>query len=107
MTRAYVYTVLPSLFSSTKLSTTSEVVGTLLQDRATTIAGKLGPGPALIPVTLTLEAERGSRRTFNFGVVKDQLFTPADDLLGARQHACCRTSGRTARRPSRSRVRRR
>ncbi len=76
MTRAYVYTVLPSLFSSTKLSTTSEVIGTLLQDRATTIAGKLGPGPALIPVTLTLEAERGSRRTFNFGVVKDQLFTP-------------------------------
>jgi hypothetical protein len=76
MTRAYVYTVLPSLFSSTKLSTTSEVIGTLLQDRATTIAGKLGPGPALIPVTLTLEAERGPRRTFNFGVVKDQLFTP-------------------------------
>jgi hypothetical protein len=76
MTRAYVYTVLPSLFSSTKLSTTSEVIGTLLQDRATTIAGRLGPGPALIPVTLTLEAERGSRRTFNFGVVKDQLFTP-------------------------------
>jgi SpoIVB peptidase S55 len=76
MTRAYVYTVLPSLFSSTKLSTTSEVIGTLLQDRATTIAGKLGSGPALIPVTLTLEAERGSRRTFNFGVVKDQLFTP-------------------------------
>ncbi len=76
MTRAYVYTVLPSLFSSTKLSTTSEVIGTLLQDRATTIAGRLGPGPATIPVTLTLEAERGSRETFNFSVVKDQLFTP-------------------------------
>ncbi len=45
MTRAYVYTVLPSLFSSTKLSTTGEVIGTLLQDRATTIAGRLGPGP--------------------------------------------------------------
>jgi hypothetical protein len=76
MTRAYVYTVLPSLFSSTKLSTTSDVIGTLLQDRPTTIAGRLGPGPALIPVTLTLETERGTSRTFNFGVVKDQLFTP-------------------------------
>jgi hypothetical protein len=76
MTRAYVYTILPSLFSSTKLSTTSDVIGTLLQDRATTIAGRLGPGPALVPVTLTLEAERGARQTFNFGVVKDQLFTP-------------------------------
>jgi hypothetical protein len=76
MTRAYVYTILPSLFSSTKLSTTSEVIGTLLQDRATTIAGRLGPGPAVVPVSLTLEAERGARQTFNFSVVKDQLFTP-------------------------------
>jgi hypothetical protein len=77
MTRAYVYTVLPSLFSSTKLSTTNEVIGTVLQDRATTIAGRLGPGPALIPVTLTLESEQhATKRTFNFGVVKDQLFTP-------------------------------
>ena len=76
MTRAYVYTILPSLFSSTKLSTTSEVIGTLLQDRATTIAGRLGPGPAVVPVSLTIEAERGARQTFNFGVVKDQLFTP-------------------------------
>ena len=45
MTRAYVYTVLPSLFSSIKLSTTGEVIGTFLQDRATAIAGTLGPAP--------------------------------------------------------------
>jgi ABC-type proline/glycine betaine transport system permease subunit len=76
MTRAYVYTLLPSLFSSSKLSTTGEVIGTLLQDRATAIAGRLGPGPKLIPVTLNLESERGQKRTFHFGVVKDQLFTP-------------------------------
>jgi hypothetical protein len=76
MTRAYVYTVLPSLYLSTKLSMTGEVIGTLLQDRATAIAGRLGPGPALIPVTLALEADRGTERTFKFGVVKDQLFTP-------------------------------
>ena len=76
MTRAYVYTVLPSLFSSSKLSTTGEVIGTLLQDRATAIAGRLGPGPKLIPITLNLESERGQTRTFHFGVVNDQLFTP-------------------------------
>jgi len=77
MTRAYVYTVLPSLYSSTKLSTTGEVIGTLLQDRATAIAGRLGPGPRLIPVTMTLESARaGSARTFHFGVVKDQLLSP-------------------------------
>jgi hypothetical protein len=77
MTRAYVYTVLPSLFSSVKLSSTNEVIGTFTQDRATAIAGRLGSGPNLLPVTLTLEADRGAlKRTFKFEVVRDQLFTP-------------------------------
>jgi len=77
LTRAYVYTLLPSLYSSSKLTVTGETIGTLLQDRATTIAGRLGAGPRLIPVTMTLESGRdASKRTFKFGVVKDQLLTP-------------------------------
>jgi hypothetical protein len=76
MTRAYVYTVLPSLFSSMKLSSTGEVIGTFLQDRATAIAGRLGAGPRMIPITLTLESDRSPKRTFHFGVVNDQLFAP-------------------------------
>ena len=76
MTRAYVYTVLPSLFSSVKVSTTSDVIGTFSQDRPTTVAGRLGPGPAMIPITLTLETDRGPKRTFHFGVVNDPMFTP-------------------------------
>jgi len=76
MTRAYVYTVLPSLFSSFKLSTTGEVIGTFLQDRATAIAGRVGPGPRMIPVTINLTQARGSSRTFHFDVVNDQMFTP-------------------------------
>ena len=62
MTRAYVYTVLPSLFSSIKLSTTGEVIGTFLQDRATAIAGRLGPGPRMIPVTHDARRRRAARR---------------------------------------------
>ncbi len=77
MTRAYVYTVLPSLFSSAKLSSTGEVIGSFQQDRATAIAGRLGPGPSLLPVTVTLDAERGGgSRSFKFGSVKDQMFGP-------------------------------
>ena len=76
MTRAYVYTVLPSLASSLKLSTTGDVIGTFLQDRATAIAGRLGPGPHMIPMTLTIDSDRGEAHTFRFGVVNDQLFTP-------------------------------
>ena len=76
MTRAYVYAVLPSLSASLKLSTTGEVLGTFLQDRATAIAGRLGSGPRMVPITLTLESDRSPKRTFHFGVVNDQLFTP-------------------------------
>ena len=76
MTRAYVYTVLPSLFSSMKLSTTGETIGTVVQDRATAIAGRLGKGPRMIPVTVSLESGRGPKQTFNFRVVNDQLFGP-------------------------------
>src|SRR5205823_6806898 len=69
MTRAYVYTVLPSLASSLKLSTTGDIIGTFLQDRATAIAGRLGPGPRMIPISLTLESERGQQHTFHYNVV--------------------------------------
>jgi hypothetical protein len=76
MTRARVLAVLPSLSSSMKIASTGEVIGIVQQDRATTIAGTLGPGPAMIPVTLTLNAERGTRRQFKMSMVNDQLLTP-------------------------------
>jgi hypothetical protein len=76
MTRAHVFTVLPSLAASQKIASTGEVIGIVSQDRATTIAGTLGPGPSMIPVKLTLNSERGTRKTFNIGIVRDQLFTP-------------------------------
>jgi hypothetical protein len=76
MTRAYVYTVLPSLFSSSKLSTTGEVIGTFTEDRATAIAGRLGPPPRTVPVTLTLQSDRVPTHVFHFNVVRDELFTP-------------------------------
>ncbi len=76
MTRAEVQVVLPSLMSSSKLASFGEIVGTVQQDRATAIAGRLGPAPSLIPVTITLNSDRGPSRTFSFGVVRDFTFTP-------------------------------
>jgi len=76
LTRAYVHTILPSLFSSSKLASTGEIIGTMQQDRATAIAGTLGAGPALIPINLKLTSDRGTTKTFKMSVVNDQLFTP-------------------------------
>jgi hypothetical protein len=85
LTRAYVHTVLPSMMVSFKISSLGETIGTMHQDRATAIAGTLGKGPALVPMTVTLQrsADRGERlasdgekRTFKYMLVNDQLFTP-------------------------------
>ncbi len=76
MTRAYVHTLLPSLLSSMKISSTGAIIGTVQQDRATTIAGVIGKGPTLIPIKISLDTERGLKKTFEFSVVNDQLFTP-------------------------------
>jgi len=80
LTRAYVYTMLPSLMTSFKISSMGDTIGTMQQDRATAIAGTLGKGPALVPMTVTLQSDRGqgpaSPRVLKYQVVNDQLFTP-------------------------------
>jgi hypothetical protein len=80
MTRAYVYAILPSLMSSFKISSMGEVIGTMQQDRATAIAGTLGKGPAVVPMAVTLNSAREAggtvKRSFNFTVANDQVFTP-------------------------------
>jgi hypothetical protein len=76
MTRAYVHTILPSLFSSSKLASTGEIIGVVQQDRATAIAGTLGAGPTLIPITLKLTSDHGTSKAFKMSIVNDQLFTP-------------------------------
>jgi hypothetical protein len=76
MTKAYIHALLPSMTSSMKISTLGDVIGTVSQDRATTIAGLTGAAPATIPVKISLESERGFKKAFEFQVVSDQLFTP-------------------------------
>jgi len=76
MTRAYVHALLPSLASSSKLATTGETIGTITEDRATAVAGLLGPGPSMIPVRIALDQGGGSRREFRFRVARDEAFTP-------------------------------
>jgi hypothetical protein len=76
MTKAYIHMLLPSMTSSMKISTLGDVIGTVQQDRATTIAGLTGSGPSTIPVKISLESERGFKKQFEFKVVNDQLFTP-------------------------------
>ena len=76
------HAVLPSLMTSFKIASLGETIGTLQQDRATAIAGTLGIGAGLVPMTVTLErsdasgASAGDKRTFKYQLVNDQMFTP-------------------------------
>jgi hypothetical protein len=76
LTEADVHVVLPSLLTSSKLASFGRVVGTVQQDRATAVAGRLGAGPTMIPVSITLNSDRTTSRTFTFSMVRDHTFTP-------------------------------
>lgn len=76
MTQAYIHTLLPSMTSSMKIATLGDVIGTVRQDRATTIAGLTGDGPSTIPVKISLESDRGFKKQFEFRVVNDQMLAP-------------------------------
>ena len=74
--KAWVYSVFPSLQVTWKIAAALDAVGTMDQDRTTTIAGRLGAPPRMIPVEVRLRAPRTAERTFRFRMVEDELFTP-------------------------------
>jgi hypothetical protein len=76
MSESHVVTVIPNLNNSFKLAVPDQMVGTMTQDRATGVFGKLGQAPKMIPVKLNLETSRGQTETFDFEVAKDDFLTP-------------------------------
>ena len=73
---ADIHLVLPSLLASSKLASFGETLGIVQQDRATAVAGRIGAGPKMMPMSITLNSDRVPSRTFTFSVVKDHTFTP-------------------------------
>lgn len=75
MTRAHVVTTLASSMASTKIISTGGTIGTLTQDRSSAIMGKLGAGPAMIPVDVTLVTPSAEKK-FHFEVIESPQLTP-------------------------------
>lgn len=76
MFESSVVTVVPSVNNSFKLAVPNEMVGTMTQDRATGVFGKIGQTAKMIPVKLNLETSRGQTQSYNFEVAKDEFLTP-------------------------------
>jgi len=76
MSESHVVTVIPSLNNSFKLAVPDSMVGTMTQDRATGVFGKLGQSPKMIPVRMNVTTSRGQTDVVNFEVAKDDYLTP-------------------------------
>ncbi|HUR97301.1 MAG TPA: hypothetical protein VMZ26_04455 [Pyrinomonadaceae bacterium] len=76
MAESHVVAVVPSVNNSFKLSVPDSMVGTMTQDRATGVYGKLGQSPKMIPVRINVTSSRGQTEVINFEVAKDDFLTP-------------------------------
>ena len=76
MSESHVVTVVPNLNNSFKLAVPDALVGSMTQDRATGVYGKLGQSPRMIPVNVNLETSRGQKQNLHFEVAKDDFLTP-------------------------------
>lgn len=85
MARAEIVTILPSNENSLKVANTGEIIGTVDQDRLSAVAGRIGPGPEMIPVEISVAPTDGKERSLNFRAVRHPQLTPLAIGTGAAQ----------------------
>jgi hypothetical protein len=76
MSESSVVTVIPSVNNSFKLAVPGAMVGTMTQDRATGVYGKIGQSPNMVPVKLKMQTSRNQVEVYEFEVAKDAFLTP-------------------------------
>lgn len=83
MSESHVVTVVPNANNSFKLAVGDATVGTLTQDRATLIFGKLGQAPRMLPVKIRVTNSRGRIDEIKFESAIDDFLTPLIMNIGA------------------------
>src|SRR6476619_3012534 len=76
MTECSVVTVIPNVNNSFKLAVPGQMVGSISQDRASGIFGRLGLAPKMIPVKVTLHTSRDRSETYSYEMANDSFLTP-------------------------------
>jgi hypothetical protein len=74
--RSEVLTLLPSVQSSFKISSTRELMGAISQDRSTAVAGELGRRASMVPVSISVGGPAGKRTKYNMQMVDDRFLSP-------------------------------
>ena len=93
MCSGIVHTGFPSYLYSYKMTSSSQPLGVITQDRSPAIAGKIGVKPDLLPAEVWLSnAASDESRRFHFETIRDRYFTPvllalvADYCVSTYQH---------------------
>ena len=74
--RAEVLALLPNLSSSFKISSPLEWMGTITQDRSTSIYGELGHKADTIPLTITVKDGRRAPLAYHMQMIQDRVLSP-------------------------------
>jgi hypothetical protein len=75
-----IHSIIPNQISSFKLGSPFKPVGTLFADQTTGVAGKIGPIPALIPLTVNVNFD-GPIRTFHYQLALHEKLTPLITMM--------------------------
>ena len=76
MSESSVVTVISNVNNSFKLTVPGQMVGTILQDRASGVFGMLRQAPKMIPVKVNLHTSRDRKESFSYEIANDSFLTP-------------------------------
>ncbi|MCL4402169.1 MAG: hypothetical protein M1436_05850, partial [Acidobacteria bacterium] len=74
--RAEVITLLPTLNSSFKISTSRELMGTISQDRSTAVYGQIGHRVPMVPVSIVVSRGGKQSDSYSMQMVGDRYMAP-------------------------------
>ena len=78
LSNAYIFTTIKSINNSFKIGAAGELLGTVLQDRSSGVAGKVGVYPNIIPMLIKVNDKiRGSKKTAAVQIIQDEVYSPA------------------------------
>ncbi|WP_044891865.1 SpoIVB peptidase S55 domain-containing protein [Opitutus terrae] len=85
MCAAEIVTILPSNMQSVKVANTGAVIGTITQDRLSAVSGRLGEGPEMTDVEVTVSSRTAPSKTLKFSVARQEQLTPVLVATGVTQ----------------------
>ena len=76
MTKGRVLSILPDSLGSSMLTTSTELVGSIVQDRMAGVLGIVGKRPRMIPVEVEMKSDTNKIRSYHYELISDRTLAP-------------------------------